>query len=56
MTIVLVPAAMGGSSLDEWASGGKLSGTQSRAQGDAERNLGGYLWHQGTATFHNGLG
>ena len=49
--IGLVPAAVGGTSLDEWAPGGKLyTDAVMRAQAALKRGtLGGILWHQGEA-------
>ena len=49
ITIGLVPAAMGGSSLDEWAPGGKLYENAVKRARKAMQNgtLSGILWHQG---------
>jgi hypothetical protein len=49
--IGLIPAAMGGSSLDEWTVGGKLYSDAVRRAKAAMKNgkLRGILWHQGEA-------
>jgi len=51
VTIGLIPAAMGGSSLDEWAPGGKLyKNAVDRARiAMHDGTLVGILWHQGEA-------
>ena len=50
----LIPAAMGGSALDEWKPGGKLYTDAVRRAKVAMKNgrLRGILWHQGEADCH----
>ena len=51
ITVGLIPAAFGGTSLDEWKPGGKLySDAPARAREAIKRGqLAGILWHQGEA-------
>jgi hypothetical protein len=51
--VVLIPAAIGGSSLKQWMPGGELNSMLHDVVKDAERNyrITHVLWHQGEADF-----
>jgi hypothetical protein len=53
--IGLIPAAMGGSSLEEWSPGGKLFTNAVERTKAAGGRLRGILWHQGEADAQPGL-